>query len=33
MINSIPIHTSNFRVEIDDDGIAHLIFQPQAGCR
>jgi enoyl-CoA hydratase len=31
MITSIPVNTSNFRVEIDDDGIAHLIFQPLGG--
>jgi enoyl-CoA hydratase len=31
MIASIPAHTSNFRVDIDDDGIAHLIFQPLGG--
>lgn len=28
---SIPVDTSNFRVEIDRDGIAHLIFQPAGG--
>ena len=28
---SIPVDTGNFRVELDADGIAHLIFQPAGG--
>jgi enoyl-CoA hydratase len=28
---NLPVKTSNFRVEIDDDGIAHIIFQPVGG--
>jgi enoyl-CoA hydratase len=31
MSNSIPVKTDNFRVDIDDDGIAHLVFQPAGG--
>jgi len=31
MSTSIPVDTTNFRVDIDDDGIAHLIFQPSGG--
>lgn len=28
---SIPVNTTNFRVDLDADGIAHLIFQPAGG--
>ena len=28
---SLPLATSNFRVDIDDDGIAHLVFQAADG--
>ena len=31
MSRSIPVRTDNFRVDIDGDGIAHLIFQPAGG--
>lgn len=31
MTTSLPVNTSNFRVDIDDDGIAHLVFQPVGG--
>jgi enoyl-CoA hydratase len=31
MSTPIPVATDNFRVEIDEDGIAHLVFQPPAG--
>jgi enoyl-CoA hydratase len=31
MIASIPVQTDNFRVDIDADGIAHLVFQPTGG--
>lgn len=30
-MTSIPVDTNNFRVEIDADGIAHLVFQPAGG--
>lgn len=31
MTISIPVETSNFRVDIDEQGIAHLVFQPAGG--
>jgi enoyl-CoA hydratase len=31
MMTSLPVQTSNFRVEIDGLGIAHLVFQPAGG--
>lgn len=31
MTISIPVETTNFRVDIDDNGIAHLAFQPVGG--
>jgi enoyl-CoA hydratase len=31
MNHSIPVKTTNFRVEVDNDGIAHVIFQPAGG--
>jgi enoyl-CoA hydratase len=31
MMTALPVDTRNFRVEIDDSGIAHLIFQPAGG--
>lgn len=31
MTISLPLQTSNFRVDIEDDGIAHLVFQPAGG--
>ena len=31
MITSLPVKTNNFRVDIDDQGIAHLVFQPVGG--
>ena len=30
-MTTIPVDTDNFRVEIDDGGIAHLIFGPAGG--
>ena len=30
-MNSIPVDTDNFRVDIDDAGIAHLVFGPAGG--
>ncbi|MES2103777.1 MAG: enoyl-CoA hydratase/isomerase family protein [Pseudomonadota bacterium] len=31
MTTSLALQTSNFRVDIEDDGIAHLVFQPAGG--
>jgi enoyl-CoA hydratase len=31
MSTSLPVQTSDFRVDIDDAGIAHLVFQPAGG--
>lgn len=31
MNTSVPLQTDNFRVEIDQQGIAHLVFQPAGG--
>ena len=31
MSTSIPVATTNFRVDLDDDGIAHLVFQSANG--
>ncbi len=31
MISSHPVQTSDFRVDIDSQGIAHLVFQPAGG--
>lgn len=31
MTRSLSVHTTNFRVELDADGIAHLVFQPAGG--
>ncbi|MFZ6645956.1 enoyl-CoA hydratase/isomerase family protein [Undibacterium sp. TJN25] len=31
MTISLPLQTTNFRVDIEDDGIAHLVFQPAGG--
>lgn len=31
MATSLPVQTTNFRIDIDDDGIAHLVFQPAGG--
>jgi enoyl-CoA hydratase len=31
MTVSLPVNTDNFRVDIDEDGIAHLVFQPAGG--
>lgn len=31
MTTSFPVDTNNFRVDIDADGIAHLVFQPAGG--
>ncbi len=31
MSASLPVNSENFRVDIDDDGIAHLVFQPAGG--
>ncbi|MEC4719832.1 enoyl-CoA hydratase/isomerase family protein [Noviherbaspirillum sp. CPCC 100848] len=28
---SLPVETNNFRVELDEHGIAHLVFQPAGG--
>jgi enoyl-CoA hydratase len=30
MTTPLPVQTSNFRVEIDEQGVAHLVFQPEA---
>ncbi|HTD05239.1 enoyl-CoA hydratase/isomerase family protein [Undibacterium sp.] len=31
MSTSLALRTTNFRVDIEDDGIAHLVFQPAGG--
>ncbi|SNT12347.1 enoyl-CoA hydratase [Noviherbaspirillum humi] len=31
MPTSLPVSGNNFRVEIDDEGIAHVVFQPAGG--
>ena len=31
MTTNFPVNTTNFRVEVDGDGIAHLVFQPAGG--
>lgn len=31
MLISVPVDTDNFRVDIDDQGIAHVVFQPAGG--
>jgi enoyl-CoA hydratase len=31
MTTSLPVDTTHFRVDIDADGIAHLVFQPAGG--
>jgi enoyl-CoA hydratase len=31
MAISLPVETGNFRVDIDEQGIAHLVFQPAGG--
>lgn len=31
MTISLPVETTNFRVDIDEQGIAHLVFQPAGG--
>jgi enoyl-CoA hydratase len=31
MTISLPVQTDNFRIDIDDQGIAHLVFQPAGG--
>ena len=31
MSTSLPVETSDFRIDIDDCGIAHLVFQPAGG--
>lgn len=31
MTTRLPVETSNFRVEIDEQGIAHMVFQPAGG--
>lgn len=31
MTKNIPVNTTNFRVDVEDDGIAHLVFLPAGG--